>query len=441
MSNKSWNISRRTMLRGIGAMIALPHLEIMGQDIGGTTGSTSASSAPRRFISMFIPNGVMPRDWNVKETGTNYKISPILAPLSEMRDDFSIVSGLDNPASGHVKMTGAFLTGVSIGKNGAAVSLDQQIAQKIGSQTRFESLVLGIEPPRQGTAGLPISMASTISWNTPTTRVSPEINPRIAFDRLFRSGQGPEAAKEAQLKKSVIDLVLDDAKSIHRKASYLDKQKIDEYLESIRSVEKRLEKTINPAEASWSPPTKPSLEDFNQPPSGIPRQKDVHLRMMMDIMVLSLWTDTTRVCTLMAAHGFSRQNFTFLNGVRGDHHSISHHKNQSAKLAEYTKVSKWYSEQLAYLMQRLKNIDEGENNLLDNSLILYGSGMKDGNGHIRKDLPIVVAGKANGRFKHKGHVKLKSQPLSNLLHTIGNKFDLDQDNFNKTGSRTIGEFS
>jgi len=322
MSNKSWNISRRTMLRGLGAMLALPHLEIMGQTTGSAGKVSSASGAPRRFVSMFIPNGVMPRNWDVQGSGTDYKISPILSPLDKMRDDFSILSGLNNPANGHVKMTGAFLTGVNIGKNGAAVSLDQLIAKKIGDQTRFESLVLGTEPPRQGSAGLPISMASTVSWNTPTTRVSPEINPRIAFDRLFRNGVGPQAEREAKLRKSVIDLVLDDAKSLHRKASYLDKQKIDEYLESIRSVETRLDKTINPVEAEWTPPTKPGAEDFFQPPAGIPRQRDEHLRMMIDIMVLSLWTDTTRVCTLMTAHGFSRQNFSFLNGVKGDHHGI-----------------------------------------------------------------------------------------------------------------------
>jgi len=258
---------------------------------------------------------------------------------------------------------------------------------------------------------------------------------------LFRNNSGPGAVKEAELRKSVVDLVLNDAKSLHRKASYLDKQKLDEYLESIRSVETRLDKTIKPVESDWEPPTRPREKDFIAPPSGIPRDKASHVKMMLDIMVLSLWTDSTRVCTLMGAHGFSRQNFGFLNGVTGDHHGISHHKNKPEILKKYTIVSTWYTQQFAYLMERLKNIDEGGNSLLDNSLMLFGSGMKDGNGHIRKNLPIVVAGKGKGRFKHKGHAVLKSQPLSNLLHTIGNQFDLDSDNFNGTGSKVISEFS
>lgn len=423
-------------------MVALPQLEIMAATTGSSAASTSAAgAAPMRFITMFKPNGVMPQDWDVKGTGKDYKMSPILEPLTAHRDEINILSGIDNKSSGHVKMTASFLTGVDIKNGKAAQSLDQKIADFIGQQTRFKSIVLGTEPPRQGKAGLPISIASTVSWSSETTRVSPEINPRIAFDRLFRGTTGPEAIKEAQMKKSVIDLVLDDAKSLRRKASYLDKDKIDEYLESIRSVETQLERTINPVSKDWEPPTQPSADDYLRPMAGIPRERDKHLRLMMDILVLGLWTDTTRVGTIMAAHGFSRQNFSFIDGVTGDHHSISHHKGIEKNTKQYTAVSRWYVEQFAYLIDRLKGIDEGGSSLFDNSIMLYGSGMKDGNGHKTKNLPLVLAGHGQGKIKTGSHLQLKSQPLCNLHHTIAHKFGIEEENYNNTNSQIIPELS
>ncbi|MFC5051430.1 DUF1552 domain-containing protein [Rubritalea spongiae] len=440
--NKSWKISRRTVLRGLGATMALPQLEIMAATTSSISGTTSTPSAvPLRFITMFKPNGVMPKDWDVTGVGKDYKMSPILDPLSRHREDINILSGINNQSSGHVKMTASFLTGVDIKNGKAGQSLDQRIADHIGQQTRFKSLVLGTEPPRQGKAGLPISIASTVSWSSETTRVSPEINPRIAFDRLFRGNTGPDAIKEAQMRKSVIDLVLEDAKSLRRKASYLDKEKIDEYLESVRSVETQLERVINPIAKDWEPPTQPSPDDFIRPMAGIPRERDKHLRLMMDILVLGLWTDTTRVGTIMAAHGFSRQNFSFIDGVSGDHHSISHHKGIPDKTKQYTAVSRWYVEQFAYLIDRLKGIDEGGSSLFDNSILLYGSGMKDGNGHKTKNLPLVVAGHGQGQIKTGSHLQLPSQPLSNLHYTLAQKYGIEDEDFNNTNSRSIPELS
>lgn len=443
--NKSWNISRRKMLRGIGAMLALPPLEIMAKTTGGSAiGTTNAvgvaGSAPLRFLTVFVPNGVMPRDWDVKGVGKDYKISPILKPLDSLRDDMSIISGLDNESKGHVGMTTSFLTGVNLRNGKAAESLDMRIARHVGGDTKFRSLVLGTEPPRQGRAsGEAISIASTVSWSSETARISPEINPRIAFDRMFRVQSGVSALKEAQLRKSVVDLVLEDAKNLHRKASYLDKEKLNEYLESVRSVERRLEKTLNPQDPDWVPPTRPTEADLVRPLAGIPRRRDAHLRLMIDLMVLGLWTDSTRVCTLMTAHGFSRQNFSFLDGVTDDHHSISHHKGIKKKTDQYTKVSTWYVEQFAYLLNRLKSIDEEGSSLLDNSAVLFGSGMKDGNGHVRGNLPIVLAGKAQGKLKTGSHIKLKKQPLSNLHLTLGQKFGIEANDFNGTRSRVISE--
>jgi hypothetical protein len=194
----------------------------------------------------------------------------------------------------------------------------------------------------------------------------------------------------------VLDLVLEDARSLRARASGPDQQKLDEYLEAVRGVEVRVEKTLDPPERDWLPPTPPGEGDLARPGPGIPARRDEHLRLMMDLMVLAFWTDTTRVGTLMTAHGFSRQNFSFLPGVTGDHHGMSHHKNKPETIAEYTRVSTWFIEQFAYLLGRMKSVREGDGTLLDHSVVLYGCGMKDGNGHLWRDLPLLVAGRGAG---------------------------------------------
>ncbi len=394
--SKSWHISRRSFLKGVGASLALPYLDIMG-----STSAKAAATPPTRLACIFQPNGVFPKAWDVTGVGKQYELSPILKPLQNLKRALTVLSNLDNTGKGHVQM-------------------------------------MGTEPPRQGNAGRnPISFANTVSWSSETTRVSPEINPRVAFDRMFRDTSGPEAQRKAARRKSVVDLVLEDAKSLQRKASYQDQHKIGEYLDSVRSVEVQIENTLNPQERTWKPLTKPELL---RPESGIPQDRAKHLRLMMDLMVLSFWTDTTRVGTLMTAHGFSRQNFSFLDGVTSDHHGMSHHKFQDQAVDEYTRVSRWYVENLAYMLQRMSDIDEGNGSLLDNSTIVYGSSMKDGNGHKKENLPIVVAGRGGGKLLPQGHVICDEHtPLANLHLTILQKFGVEKDHFNNASTGTISQ--
>jgi len=432
--SKSWSISRRTFLKGIGASLALPYLDIMGT----SSRASALPAAPKRLACIFQPNGVYPKAWDVTGIGKQYELSPILKPLEGLKRELSVISNLDNTGKGHVQMTSAFLTGTKIDGHKCATSLDQQVAQAIGSETPFPSLVLGTEPPRQGGAGgNPISYASTVSWSTDATRVSPEINPRVAFDRLFRDNSGPEARRKATQRKSVVDLVLDDAKSLQRKASSQDKAKIGEYLDSVRAVEVQIDKTLNPPERAWKPLSQPELV---RPDAGIPQDRQEHLRLMIDLMVLSFWTDTTRVGTLMTAHGFSRQNFSFLDGVTSDHHGMSHHKNQDQAVDEYTRVSRWYIEQYAYFLERMRSIDEGNGTLLDNSTVLYGSSMKDGNGHVKNNLPILLAGRGGGAIKPQGHLVCdEATPLSNLHLTLLQSFGIESNSFNNASTGTISQ--
>lgn len=421
-------LNRRTLLRGMAASVALPYLEAM------SPARTSAAEAPKRFVTLFQPNGVYPPAWDVRGLGENYEFSPILEPLRAHRGDIQIISNLGTSAKGHVAATSAVLTGtpLQVTANDPAfvpkmgISIDQLLAQKLGQSTRIASLELGTEPPRAGGENnLPISFASTVSWSGPSTKVDPEISPRAVFDRLFGAKDARQSALE---NKSLLDRILEDSKRLSRKVSAADKRKLDEYLTSVRDVEKRVERTLAPApETGWKPLSKITMEP---PPEGIPSKRDVHLRLMMDLLLLALQTDTTRVVTLMMAHGFSRQNFSFLDGVKGDHHSISHHKESPELTLPYTIVSRWYISQYAYLIERMKQIDEGGTSLLDRSIVLYACELRDGNGHTTRNLPIVVAGRAGG-LKPGRHVALPANtPLANLHLTLAQRMGLELEKFN-----------
>ena len=263
----SWKINRRHFLRGAGGVaLALPALEIMGAQ-------GSSGNPPVRFLSVFQPNGVFPKAWDVKGMGSGYEFSRILKPLEPHRKDFTLLSGVDNVPSGdHVAMTSCFLTGVSIKGAKSFISVDQVIADKIGKDTLLPSLELGTEPPRQGKTGAgPISWANTVSWRSKSQRLSPEINPRVAFDRMFRFKSNPvEARRQGEARKSVLDLAMNDLKDLQRKASKQDKAKLDEYYSSVRAVEQGIDKSLNPPKREWVSPMKP---DYKRPPAGIPRNR------------------------------------------------------------------------------------------------------------------------------------------------------------------------
>jgi hypothetical protein len=424
MSIRSWRISRRRVLRGLGAALALPSLELMAQD-----------QPPLRFACLFQPNGVFPGAWDLP-TGSFDQLPPILAPLAAHRNQLTALKNFDNTGSGHVALTTAFLTGTGVKDRRNAVSLDQWIAQSIGATTLLPSLELGTEPPRPGgDGGQPIAYANTIAWNSPSTRLSPEIVPQVAFDRLFRTRTSPEARQAAERRRSVIDLVLEDAQALRRQAGRADQARLDEYLESVRSVERQIERSLAPAPAADAAALTANLV---RPAAGIPQDRREHLRLMMDLLVLALRTDSTRVVTLMTAHGFSRQSFAFLGGITSDHHGMSHHRNQPALVAEYTRVCTWFMEQFAYLLDRMQAAEDGEGSLLDHSLVLYGCAMKDGNGHVPRDLPLLLAGRAHGALAPgRLFAAAPGTPISHLHLTIARQFGLPLDDFNGTGAQVV----
>ena len=432
---KTAPISRRTVLKGLGATLCLPWLEAMRP---ASATAAAATASPVRLAVLYMPNGVCPGQWNPTGAGREFELSPILQPLAPHKDDILVLRNLWNAASdtgdGHYVKTGGFLTGTTItrttGSNlrSGGVSMDQVAAKRAGHRTRLPSLELGIDPPATGVdtnVGYTQLYGAHISWNTPTTPLTKEINPRAAFDRLFRSPTPGRAADVTQ-DRSVIDLVLEDAKRLQQKLGKDDRQKLDEYLESVRSVEQRIAfdaqrqretvKSDGLAERAVKE-LGARIDAYADPARVSERQGDhtEHVRIMLDLMVLGFWTDSTRVSTFMFGNAVSPRNFSFLEGVSGGFHEISHHQNNAEKMAQYQRINTWHYAQFAYMLEKMRAIHEGGRTLLDNSMLLFGAGMSDGNAHDPHKLPIVLAGRGGGSLATgRALAYANNTPLTNL---------------------------
>ena len=435
------SIPRRAVLRGMGVTLALPFLESAEPLLGAAR--HAGRRDPVRLATLFHPNGVYPPNWDPEGAGRDFKLSRILEPLAPVRDEISVISNLGTGAKGHVGATSAFLTGTPLHKKAAGrintpsmgASLDQYVAERVGRDNSIPSLEVGTEPPRSGGEnGLAISFANTVSWRSDSTKVDPEIEPQAVFDRLF--GVSKKTRQRLEDEASIIDFVLEDARALRAGGSATDRRKLDEFLGSVRDVEKRIDRNLHPANAKeeWKPLVEP---DLHRPEAGIPATRDEHVRQMLDLIVLAFQTNTTRVATFMMAHGFSRQNFTFIDGVNGDHHSISHHKEDPKLTEPYTLVSRWYVSQLVYLVERLQSVQERDGKtLLDNTMVLYGSALKNGNGHTTQNLPVLLAGRGGGRLNPGRRIILPEEtPVTNLHLTLARNMGIETESFNNsTGS-------
>jgi Protein of unknown function (DUF1552) len=373
---------------------------------------------------LYVPNGVHMADWRPKEEGAGFTLPATLEPLKPFQQELMVLTGLaqhnsealgDGPGD-HARALTCFLTGVHPLKTDGAnihagVSADQVAAQKIGGQTRLPSLELGIERGGQSgncDSGYSCAYSSNISWRSATTPMAKEINPRSVFDRLFggrgKTGSVAERQKRELYEKSILDFALEDAQQLRGRIGLNDRRKLDEYLNSLREIEKRIARTDD---------SKTDLSPGFQRPAGIPQEFGEHVRLMFDIMALAFQTDTTRICTFMYANEGSTRPYPSI-GVPDGHHDISHHGNDPKKHAKLGKINRFHIEQFAYLLGKLKAIREGEHSVLDNTMIVYGSGISDGNRHNHDDLPVLIAGKGAGTLKPGRHIKYSPQPLNNL---------------------------
>jgi hypothetical protein len=447
-------LDRRTFLRGIGAALPLPFLEIMTPSLayGAKAAATAQAKPPVRYLWLYQSCGFFPGSWNPTGQGRDFELSRTLKPFAPFKDRLTVFRNLRTHAYGnHIGKCSALLTGVQaerdrkLGVFASAKSVDQHIANHIGKDTLLPSLQLGIENPGQGYcsgANSPVAYGATLSWNTPTTMLMPEIHPSAAFDTLF-GGHGPGAKAAARWQTSILDMVSDQAKALRRRGSALDQQKIDEYLESVRSVERRIQRSTEPLRGKWQPPTKPSGKHLQAPPPGIPRDRAAHVRMMLDLIALAIWTDTTRVATMIYANSLSEANFSFIDGVKDPFHAgLSHHGYKPDKVEGYSRVNEWHAAQSAYLMKRLDEIDEGDGTALDNSVVFFGSSLKDGHPHSNIDLPVACVGRAGGALEPAGHVICpKDTHIADLhLSTLG-WFGIDSQDFNGTGARRLAQVS
>lgn len=443
MSRKSWHISRRTMLRGMGAALALPLLDAMAPT-SARAAAKAAARPPKRMACIYFPNGVWQDAWIPKEAGTNYELPYSLEPLQDFKSDINIISGLDKAASrrgdGHYAKTGNFLTGEPVVKttgkdiSAGGISLDQLVAKHRGHLTPLPSMELAIEPVISGidsNVGFTRLYGSYISWRSATLPVAREINPRFVYDRLFgaKNASGREIRSHQQEDfQSLLDMALEDAHTIRAKVGRDDQVKLDEYLDSVRAVEKRIEFSMKPDPREWMPEHEAAIPA--RPDAKRPGDFKEHITIMLDLMVLAMQTDSTRVMTMMFANDVSGRNFSFLDGVSGGHHDMSHHENKEEKISQYKEITRWHSAQLAYMLEKMRAIPEGEGNLLDNSMILFGSSISDGNRHDPNNLPLILAGGGGGAFKTGQHIqKPKNTPLCNLYLSMINNMDVEADSF------------
>jgi len=430
------------MLRGIGAAMALPVLEAMAP--ATARAAIAGPKPPVRMACLYFPNGVWVKDWVPQTSGADFTLPYSLEPLAPFQSKLNILSGLDKAASrggdGHYAKTANFLTGEPVVKTTGKdigvgdISMDQLAARELGHLTPLPSLELGIDPVISGidsNVGYTRLYGSYISWRNATTPVAKEINPRFAYERLF--GARDEAGHSLRPhrdedNRSLLDMVLQDATQLRAQLGRDDQVKLDEYLESVRAVETRIEFAMKPDPRDWKPENLPVLPPA--PGQKAPVDFREHITLMLDLMVLAFQTDSTRVLSFMFANDVSGRNFSFLPNVPGGHHDMSHHEDKEEKTKAYAEITKWHTGQLAYLLGKLDSIREGDGTLLDHSMILFGSSISDGNSHNPNNLPVVVAGGAAGALRTGQHIASpKETPLCNLYVGMLNAFGVPTSEF------------
>jgi hypothetical protein len=424
MSNPP-KISRRTVLCGLGTAMALPLLEAMLPL--SALAQSAKKSRPNRMAYIFVPNGIHMQTWTPTAEGVGFELPPTLEPLKNVRESFNVLTGLTqhnafdlgDGGGDHARSTAAWLTGCHPRKTDGAdikagISADQVAAQRIGRNTRLASLEIGCERGAQAgncDSGYSCAYSSSISWRGEATPNAHEVDPRAVFERLFGSGDPGETLesrhRRERYKQSILDFVLEDANSLKSKLGVRDQNKLDEYFTGVREIEQRLKMA-----------EKASLEGKlagSDKPTGVPSDFGEHIRLLADMMVLAFQADITRICTFMIANDGSNRSYRNIDVPEG-HHDCSHHGRDPIKQEKIRKINLFHMQQLAYLLEKMQSIKEPEGTLLDNSMIVYGAGISDGDRHNHDNLPILLAGKGAGTIKSGRHIVYKNgTPMTNLF--------------------------
>jgi hypothetical protein len=414
------HLSRRTILRGLGTAVSLPLLDAMVPAFASTT----AAAAPLRLAFIYVPNGMLMKQWTPATDGADFELPRILAPLAPHRDNLLILSGLTQntgralgDAEGdHARASATYLTGVHPKKTDGAgicagVSVDQVAASHVGATTKLPSLELACEDGRligNCDSGYSCAYNNTLSWRTPSTPLPPEVNPRAVFERLFGSIDENPGDRQRRLRNetSILDYVLDDTRRLTSQLGSSDHRKIDEYLTSVREIERRIQLAENDDQQNPDRQTPPSFEK----PNGVPANFADYARLMFDLMLVAFQTGTTRVSTFMVGREGSLRAYREI-GISDAHHPVTHHSGNPELIEKVARINTYHVEQFAYFLGKLKSTPDGDGTLLDHSQIVYGSGLSDGNRHTHNNLPILLAGKSGGQ-----HITYPPETPMNNLH-------------------------
>lgn len=425
----SWQMPRRTFLRGLGTAVALPVLDsVLPARAYGAT-ANAAKNFPKRVAWVYVPNGANMVDWTPATTGANFELPMILQPLAAHREKLAVLSGLANHqgddlgdgGGAHARASASFLTGVHPRKTAGAdikagISADQIAANHIGDQTRLPSLELSCDGgQRAGScdSGYSCVYQFNLSWKSETQPMNPEVDPRAAFERLFGNGDAAAtleaSARRAMYRKSVLDYVLDDAHRLEKRLDPTDRRKLDEYLTAVRDLERRIERA-----AEFPVPKTP--EGVHTPEMF--ETYEQHMQLMYEVMALAFQTDSTRIATFIVAHDGSNRPYPTI-GIRDGHHDLSHHRDDEEKKKKLAQINRYHTTQFARFLDRLKSIKEGEGTLLDNCVIQYGSALSNGNKHDPENLPILLAGGGGGMVATGQHVRVEEKtPMTNLYRAM-----------------------
>ena len=434
-------LDRRSFLRGIGAAVALPMLDAMSPAFAAST------KAPVRMGFVYVPNGMDVRNWNLDYEGKLGTLSRIMKPLEPMRDEITVLGNLthnngrallDGPGD-HGRCCGSYLTGIQPKKSMAdihcGISCDQIVANEIGSQTRFPSLELGMEDARQAgdcDSGYSCAYTNNLAWRSETQPLPPVLDPRAMFERLFGADAGlspQERVKRNKFRRSILDFVSEDTRKLERDLGPTDRRKLDEYLSSIREIERQIERAekdnahINPGMPE---------------PYGVPADFAEHFKLMTDMLTVALRTDMTRVFTFLVTREGTSRSYREI-GIPDGHHPLTHHRNDPALMEKVTQINTYHVQQFAGWVEKLKSIPDGDGKLLDNCMIVYGAGLCDGNRHNHEDLPTLIAGRGGNYIKPGRRVVVRREtPMSNMFLTMMDRMGVHAENFGDATGRLNG---
>jgi hypothetical protein len=434
------HLPRRTFLRAAGVSIALPLLDSMVP--AGTALAETAANPKSRLACIYVPHGATMDKWTPSSTGKGFQFTDILAPLDKYRDQLVVVSNLAHPQAGgvgsdagadHARSAAVFLSGAHPEKDSVHVgtTVDQVVAQRLGQDTPLPSIEIAIEENGLNCgSGYGCAYTNTISWKSPTLPLPMEHNPQVLFEKLF--GEGNTTAERLARKtesRSLLDSITGEIASLNKELPAADRARIGEYLDDVREIERRIQKTENQTPKDLRLP---------EPPVGVPEAFDDHFKIMFDLQVLAFKAEVTRVSTMMYARDTSGSVYP-QSGVRDGFHVASHHSNNRANMDKFALINKYHVSLLAYFLEKLRTTPDGDGTLLDHSMILYGSSMSNGNQHDHDPLPVVLAGGASGQLRGGSHLSYAPHtPMSNLLLSMLDKLGVDQNSFgDSTGKLEI----